>query len=142
MIRCIAYVEGDLPGRGSMCGEPAYIFDRDRGGWVCAEHHGEEPSEDLTEATITLRIKTQATLIEHQLALKKIFLARAGRCLPTKAGGYSPTYPERASYPDQAITQGERSQDEPHKLCLLGSTPGPASRRPDAVNVFPGGRWP
>lgn len=67
MIRCIAYVEED----NRMCGEPAYIFDLDRHGWVCAEHHNDEPSETLEEATITLKIKTQAALIEYELAVRR-----------------------------------------------------------------------
>lgn len=79
----------------------------------------EAPSEDLAEATITLAIRTQATLIEHQLALKKIFLDRAGRCLPQVLAG-------RAN-----ASQGERLQHEPHKLCVPGSTPGPAPFAPD-----------
>lgn len=161
MIRCVAYSEV----LGRMCGQPAYIFDRDRGGWVCAEHHNDEPSEDLTEATITLKIKTQATLIEHQLALKKIFLERAGRLLPQRdyiflpgQGRYSPyldgVKPSIDVLPGPGTAQGERSQGQPHKLRLAGSTPAPAilpgwgngkteaeSRNPNAAHPFRGSRW-
>lgn len=150
MIRCVVYSEV----LGRMCGQPAYVFDRDRSGWVCAEHcdspRGQE--EELAEATVTLAIRTQATLIEHQLALKKIFLARSSRCLTQSKGEKVSIDVLAGRASDEAMTQGARSQHEPHKLCVLGSTPSPASPHPDGainpnasafshVHVVGGGRW-
>lgn len=122
-----------------MCGQFAYVYDRKRGGWVCAEHCEDEPTDDLAEATITLAIRTQATLIEHQLALKKIFLARSSRCLTQSKGEKVSIDVLAGRASDEAMTQGARSQHEPHKLCVLGSTPSPAPKHSKGSQK--GGRW-
>ncbi len=121
-----------------ICGECAYILDRQRGGMVCAVHYRDQGEDD---AAIDLAIALQRYEIDLQLALRAIKknLGREGKCLP-QANAHL-----LANACPSPIEQGERSQDEPHKLCLADSTPAPAPNPNaaafDQVHVFKGGRW-
>lgn len=107
--RCIAYNEET----GTICGQHAYIYDRQRGGLVCAMH---EPEGQHAEA-IDLAIATQGYEIEQCLAhlraaeVEKKILARAGRCLPQAIEPCLP--PDSACPSSPSLTTYQMSSAEP-----------------------------
>jgi excisionase family DNA binding protein len=75
MPKCIAYDD-----EGKICGKPATVFDRQRGGLVCAAHAPQDFQERYLSADdIAAQIKMSALTVRKWLRSGKLKGVRAGR---------------------------------------------------------------